>query len=93
MRRWTFPLLAAATLAACARQPAVYAPDAPGFWWGILHGLISPVSLLAGIVSDVRIYAFPNSGLVYDLGFMLGAGPAFFMSVLFLLIAVGSASD
>ena len=63
-------------LTACATQPQTqsfwWAPP-PGFLYGILHGLISPVVLIASLFTDVRIYAFPNSGLGYDFGFMLGA--------------------
>jgi hypothetical protein len=62
-------------LAGCATQPT---PDAlahlPGFWSGLLQGLISPFSLIGGLFSDIRIYAFPNNGWWYDLGFMAGAG-------------------
>jgi hypothetical protein len=63
-------------LAACATQPQPlsfwWAPP-PGFLYGILHGLISPVALIASLFTDVRIYAYPNSGVGYDFGFMLGA--------------------
>jgi len=31
-------------------------------------------SFIASIFLDVRIYAFPNSGFYYDLGYLLGAG-------------------
>jgi len=44
----------------------------PGFWMGLLHGFIVPGSLIASIWNDVRIYAFPNNGGWYDLGFTLG---------------------
>jgi hypothetical protein len=59
--------------ASCATQPApdAYA-SAPGFFMGFLHGLIAPLALIAGIFSDVRIYAFPNSGGWYDFGFVIG---------------------
>ena len=59
-------------LASCAYQPTEMAYDPPGFFMGLIHGLISPFALIAGILSDVRIYAFPNSGWWYDFGFMLG---------------------
>jgi hypothetical protein len=39
-----------------------------------MHGLISPFSLIGGLFSDIRIYAFPNNGGWYDFGFMVGAG-------------------
>jgi hypothetical protein len=47
----------------------------PGFWKGFWHGCIAPITVFVSIFSDhVRIYAVPNSGLWYDLGFMLGIG-------------------
>jgi hypothetical protein len=59
-------------LAACASQPASLAAELPGFWSGLLHGAIAPFALLGGIFSDIRVFAFPNSGWWYDFGFMLG---------------------
>jgi hypothetical protein len=59
-------------LAACATQPPATA-SAPGFLLGLLHGGISPFALVGSIFWDVRVYAFPNTGLGYDAGFMLGA--------------------
>lgn len=44
----------------------------PGFFMGIVHGLVAPIALVASIFSDVRIYAFPNGGGWYDFGFLLG---------------------
>ncbi len=60
-----------ALTAGCATQPAVTI-GAPGFWKGVVHGLIVPGSLIASLWDDVRIYAFPNNGSWYDLGFTLG---------------------
>ena len=62
----------AVTLAGCAMQPSPSVADAPGFWLGLLHGLIAPFSLIASLFRDVRIYAFPNAGGWYDLGYFLG---------------------
>lgn len=63
-------------LSACATQIA--APEAghdvPGFFLGLFHGFVAPWSLLLGIFTDVRVFAFPNSGWWYDLGFCLGIG-------------------
>ncbi|BDX21058.1 hypothetical protein TUM22923_03790 [Polynucleobacter sp. TUM22923] len=59
-------------LIGCAYQPVNTAYDPPGFFMGLIHGWISPIALVVGIFSDVRVYAFPNSGWWYDLGFMLG---------------------
>jgi hypothetical protein len=62
----------AVTLAARATQPAPSVADAPGFWLGLLHGLIAPFSLIASLFRDVRIYAYPNAGGWYDFGYYLG---------------------
>jgi hypothetical protein len=40
---------------------------------GFLHGLLMFFSLIGSLFTDVRIYAFPNSGVWYDVGFFLGA--------------------
>jgi len=77
MRRAVVLLVASALLTGCATQPSVSPSDVPGFWLGLLHGAIAPFSLIASLFYDVRIYAFPNSGWWYDLGFFLGiAGTA-----------------
>ncbi len=60
-------------IASCAHQPISTTPDAPGFLSGLLHGFLICFSLVASVFTDVRIYAFPNSGGPYDLGFCLGA--------------------
>ena len=59
-------------LSGCASQPMPPGADLPGFWWGLAHGIIAPFALIAEIFTDARIYAFPNNGGWYDLGFMLG---------------------
>jgi hypothetical protein len=60
----------ALALAACATQPP--AAGAPGFWLGLVQGFIAPFALITSLFSDVRIYAFPNAGGWYDLGYLLG---------------------
>ena len=59
----------------CATQPSVpkfLSADPPGFVMAVAHGLIAPFSLVGSIFSDFRIYAYPNAGFFYDLGFLLG---------------------
>lgn len=47
----------------------------PGFWMGLWHGIIAPISFIVSLFSDhIRIYASPNSGRWYDFGFMIGIG-------------------
>ena len=78
---------ASVVLAACAAGP--YPPDAvdtaadpPGFWLGLWHGLIVPITFVVSLFTDtVNIYAVPNNGNWYNFGFVLGimlvfSGPA-----------------
>jgi len=46
-----------------------------GFWKGIWHGLIAPITFIISIFSkSVRFYEVHNSGFWYNFGFVLGAG-------------------
>lgn len=65
-------LLAACTATQPPRDPSL---ATPGFWFGLWHGLVSPVTFIVSLfVENLRIYAYPNAGLWYDFGFMLGIG-------------------
>ena len=77
-------LLALLLLAACAAgtNPTVDVLDAggksAGFWSGLWHGLISPITFLISLFSDnVNIYDVFNSGNWYDFGFMFGISLVF----------------
>ena len=70
----SFVIITCLILVACAEQPHSDSYSAPGFFMGIVHGICAPFSLVAEIFTDVRIYAFPNSGGWYDFGFILGIG-------------------
>jgi hypothetical protein len=85
----TFYILLIAMVAitvSCARQPDPSQHLSPeelklpgqlaGFLVGLFHGLTIVVNMIAALFFDVRIYAFPNSGRLYDLGFVLGAAAA-----------------
>jgi hypothetical protein len=64
----------ATTLVGCASQPTPV-DGAPGFWVGLLHGAIAPLAFIGSLFSsDIRVYAFPNFGVWYDFGFLLGLG-------------------
>jgi hypothetical protein len=72
----------AAILAACAPGPnpaVVEVPtDVAGFWQGLWHGIIAPVTFFISLFTDrVNIYEVVNSGNWYDFGFVLGAGILF----------------
>ena len=72
LARSTILILLALSAAACATQPVVNSSSAPGFIMGLIHGLLAPLSLIGGLLTEVRIYAFPNTGWWYDFGFLLG---------------------
>jgi hypothetical protein len=88
LRKPTFYFLLIATLiiVSCARQPdpsRQLSPDELGFTGqlagfivGLFHGLTIVFNMIASLFFDVRIYTFPNSGRLYDLGFVLGASAA-----------------
>lgn len=46
--------------------------DPAGFFSGIWHGLLAPYSLIVRWFIDIQIYATPNTGWFYDLGFLIG---------------------
>jgi hypothetical protein len=48
------------------------ADDRAGFFMGIWHGWIAPISLIVGIFDHtVRVYEATNTGWWYDLGFYM----------------------
>jgi len=74
-------LFAFLLLASCAPGPNTLekTPNAKGkvagFWKGLWHGLISPVTFIISLFSkNVRIYEVHNNGNWYNFGFVLGAG-------------------
>lgn len=43
-----------------------------GFFWGIWHGWIAPISLIIGAFKhNIRLYEIYNSGWWYDIGFYI----------------------
>jgi hypothetical protein len=46
-----------------------------GFWLGLWHGTISPITFVISLFSDnVSVYEVYNNGGWYDIGFLLGLG-------------------
>lgn len=66
--------LALLLLAGCAAGPnPEIAGDGAGFWLGLWHGFISPVTFVISLFSDnVNLYEVHNNGNWYDFGFVLG---------------------
>ena len=81
MRNLTFLLIAllSLTIVSCASPEAIDAcvdtTSSKGFFFGLLHGFIAPVTFILSLfMDDVTMYAVNNSGWLYDLGFLLGIG-------------------
>lgn len=72
-RRCALLVVSAIAIASCARQPVPEASEVPGFLLGLLHGFLIMFSFIGSLVTDIRIYAFPNSGGWYDFGYLIGA--------------------
>lgn len=46
-----------------------------GFWGGLWHGLIAPLTFFVGLFTDkVKMYETKNNGGWYDFGFLIGVG-------------------
>jgi len=60
-------------LAGCVPGDGTYTAAKPaGFFWGIWHGWVAPISLIIGIFNDsIRIYEPVNTGWWYDFGFYM----------------------
>ena len=44
-----------------------------GFWGGLWHGMISPISFFGSLIDDdIAMYAVNNNGNWYNTGFWLG---------------------
>jgi len=81
--RWVLVLIGAALLlSACAAGPnpqvgtaAAEGGEVAGFWLGLWHGVIAPVTFVISLFNDnVALYEVHNSGNWYDAGFFLGFG-------------------
>ncbi len=72
-------LLAVAVLAACApgandlRGTADSGGKPAGFWKGLWHGMIAPVTFIISLFNKaVNVYEVHNAGGWYNFGFVLG---------------------
>jgi len=68
-----FGFLLLLTMTGCIPGDGTYTREDPaGFFWGIWHGWIAPISLIIGIFNhDIRIYETNNVGWLYDFGFYI----------------------
>jgi hypothetical protein len=52
--------------------------DVAGFWMGLWHGLIAPITFVISLFKDtVNVYDVHNNGNWYDFGFVFGLSIAF----------------
>lgn len=60
-------------LTGCVPGDGKHTPSNPaGFFWGIWHGWIAPISLVLGLFNNnIRIYEVVNKGWLYDLGYYM----------------------
>jgi ABC-type multidrug transport system permease subunit len=61
------------TLSGCFPNGGSYSAQEPaGFFSGVWHGWIAPISLIAGLFkNDIRVYEPFNTGWWYDFGFYI----------------------
>jgi hypothetical protein len=71
----------ALVLTACApgaNDAAASGREAAGFWLGLWHGLITPVTFLISLFNDnVNLYEVHNNGNWYNFGFVAGLSIVF----------------
>jgi hypothetical protein len=69
-------------LAACAPGAndlaAVGAKELAGFWLGLWHGIITPVTFVISLFNNnINVYEVHNNGNWYNFGFVLGLSVVF----------------
>ena len=68
-----FMVLWVLVLSGCATHEVGPVKDPPGFFHGLLHGFLILFSFIGSLFTDYEMYAIPNSGTWYNLGFLIGA--------------------
>ncbi|MTI94323.1 MAG: hypothetical protein FH749_02390 [Firmicutes bacterium] len=59
-------------ISGCMPGNAGYAEKPAGFFWGVWHGWIAPLSLIVQLFNPlVRVYEVNNTGWWYDFGFYI----------------------
>jgi len=66
-------LLTLLTISGCATHQSGVVENPPGFFHGLLHGFLILFSFIGSLFTDYEMYAIPNSGTWYNLGYLLGA--------------------
>ena len=68
-----FILLSSILLSSCIPGDGKNTEERPaGFFWGVWHGWIAPISLIGSIFNrSLTIYERANKGFSYDIGFYL----------------------
>lgn len=70
--------VAAAGCAAGTNPQVDTGQDPAGFWLGLWHGFITPVTFVVSLFRDnVNVYEVANNGNWYDFGFVLGLSMIF----------------
>lgn len=61
-------------IAGFPQQTQTADPELLGFTAGVMHGVIIPVSFFFGLFvsPEIRVYAYPNVGTWYDVGYVFG---------------------
>ncbi len=68
-----FTLLILLTISGCATHQSGVVENPPGFFHGLLHGFLILFSFIGSLFTDYEMYAIPNSGPWYNLGYLIGA--------------------
>jgi hypothetical protein len=75
MKRALILVALALTVAGCVATevPTAINPAGPGFWLGVWHGFVFPVSFILSLFTDnIAVYAVPHNGHWYDFGYFVG---------------------